>query len=301
MISLNLKANDEQQEIIKNYLQENVSETLAEKINNGVSIEKDGKPFISKKDLDGFMEYAGKLAQEQAGKGKRSAMVKDDVVFGWAIHYFEEDSIEGRLFNPDGTPYSPPKPKYQHKPTTTPPAPVKHVKKPDIQPNMFDLLCENNDAENTEENDEDITEEDMQEGLNELVKEETKVSPLYTQYLEIQKKYPDCIVALKVGDFYEVFGDNAVRISNELELTLTARDVGLKERIPIIGFPYHVSDVYFQKMINKGHKIAVAENNNSFILKNDEKIDLETGEILNATPSVDALKQLFGNAMEIKL
>ena len=74
MIVLNLKANDNQQERLKAYLQENASEILADKINKGVKIEKDGKQLISKKDLDGFLDYACKTAQEQAEKGKRSAI-----------------------------------------------------------------------------------------------------------------------------------------------------------------------------------------------------------------------------------
>ena len=74
MITLNLATKDSQQERFKNYLQENVSESLADKINNGVRITKDGKPYISKKDLDGFFEYACKTAQEQSEKGKRSAL-----------------------------------------------------------------------------------------------------------------------------------------------------------------------------------------------------------------------------------
>ena len=74
MIVLNLKTNDNQQERIKAYLQENASEILADKINKGVKTEKDGKQLISKKDLDDFLDYACKKAQEQAEKGKRSAI-----------------------------------------------------------------------------------------------------------------------------------------------------------------------------------------------------------------------------------
>lgn len=185
MIALDLKVNDEQQEIIKNYLQENVSDILAEKINKGINIIKNNTPLVSKKDLDGFMEYACKRAQEQAEKGKRSAVVKDDVVFGWAIHYFEEDSIEGTLYNPDGTKYEPPKTKSScnvtasegeaSKPTvlvTTPP-----VKK-DIQLNMFDLF--NSDEERVVSEKEKKSEcgngkeisEEKQETMDLLIKEE---------------------------------------------------------------------------------------------------------------------------------
>lgn len=309
MILLNLKANDSQQERVKNYLQENASEVLAEKINNGVEIVKDGKTLISKKDLDGFIEYACKTAQEQAEKGKRSAMVEDDVVFGWAIHYFEEDSIEGKLYNPDGTPYEPPKPKYTPKPTTT----VTPPPKKDIQPNMFDLLNKKEEPEEqTDENsedaddtEEDFTEEEKQEVFDELEKEETKkVNPLYTNYLKIQQKYPDCIVAYRLGDFYEIFGENAVKIANAIDLTLTGRDVGLSERIPMVGFPYHAADIYIQKIINNGHKVAIVESlNNVTVKKDDIKIDMETGEILQAADNnlVSVIQELFGNTMEIRL
>ena len=62
----------------------------------------------------------------------------------------------------------------------------------------------------------------------------------------------------RLGDFYEVFGDDAVTLSDELGLTLTGRDVGLESRVPMIGFPYHAADNYLQKIIQK-HKVAVAE------------------------------------------
>lgn len=312
MIVLNLKTNDNQQERLKAYLQENVSEILADKINNGVKIEKDGKTLISKKDLDGFIDFACKKAQEQAEKGKRSAMVEDETVFGWAMHYFEEDSIEGKLYNPDGTPYEPPKPKYTSKPVTT----VTPPPKKDIQPNMFDLLSKNEDADNqdgdntdieTEEPDDDeITEEEKQEVFAELEKEETKqISPIYTQYTDIQNKYPDCIIAYRLGDFYEVFGNKAVEISNILDLTLTGRDVGLPERIPIVGFPYHVADKYIGKLISKGYKVAVVEKTNEITIKQDNmRIDMQTGEILqndNNNALTAVLKGLFGDTMEIRL
>lgn len=105
---------------------------LPKKINNGVPIEKDGKQFISKKTLDAFIQYATAEARKLAEKGARSACVEDGVVYGWAIHYFEEDSIEGTLYNGDRTEYKsiikttlkvtakpapkePPKPKQQHR------------------------------------------------------------------------------------------------------------------------------------------------------------------------------------------
>ena len=110
MVRLNLTAVGAEQELIKKYLAENASDSLADKINNGIPIEKDGKTLISKKTLDGFMKYANEEARKLAAKGATSACVEDKIVYGWAMHYFEEDSIEGMLYNEDGTEYKPLKP-----------------------------------------------------------------------------------------------------------------------------------------------------------------------------------------------
>jgi len=137
MIILNLTAKTPEEKKLKEYLENNASEVLAEKINNGVRIVKDGKNLVSKKSLSTFMQYACEEARKQAEKGARFACVDDATVFGWAIHYFEEDSIEGTLYNEDGT---------EHKaaPKYTPP---KTVAKPTVaappQPQnmtLFDLL-----------------------------------------------------------------------------------------------------------------------------------------------------------------
>ena len=109
MVTLNLSAVGTEQELIKKYLSENASDSLADKINNGIPVEKDGKTLISKKTLDGFMKYANEEARKLAAKGATSACVEDKIVYGWAMHYFEEDSIEGALYNEDGTEYKPPK------------------------------------------------------------------------------------------------------------------------------------------------------------------------------------------------
>ena len=99
MPKLNLEAKNETQKIIKDYLEKNVSDILADKINNGVRIQKDGKTLISKKTLAGCMDFALKEAQKLTEKSARAACIQDSVVFGWAIHFFEEDSIEGTLYN----------------------------------------------------------------------------------------------------------------------------------------------------------------------------------------------------------
>ena len=128
MKHLNLETTNTAEQRIKEYLEQNVSDTLAEKINNGVQVEKDGKTLLNKKTLSGFMRYATDEARKLAEKGSSYACIEDSVVFGWAIHYFEEDSIEGTLYNADGTPYSPPKP--QRKATTPKPTPKKEETTP---------------------------------------------------------------------------------------------------------------------------------------------------------------------------
>ena len=102
-----LETKTKEQEILKAYLEENASETLIDKINNGVKVVKDGKTLISKKTLDTFMSYATEEAKKQAEQGAKCAMVVDAIVFGWLMHYFQEDSIEGILYNEDGTEYKP--------------------------------------------------------------------------------------------------------------------------------------------------------------------------------------------------
>ena len=109
MAQLKLTANTPSEQRILEYLQNNASETLAEKINNGTPFEKDGKPLTNKKSLSGFMKYACGEARNLAAKGETAACVEDSVVYGWAIHYFEEDSIEGTLYTLDGSEYIPEK------------------------------------------------------------------------------------------------------------------------------------------------------------------------------------------------
>ena len=107
MIALNLIAETNEDNLIKDYLENNVSKTLAYKINNGVEIIKDTTLVLNKKDLKGFWQYAQSEARKLADNGKQFACVEKNTVYGWAIHYFEESSIEGKLYNLDGTEYKP--------------------------------------------------------------------------------------------------------------------------------------------------------------------------------------------------
>lgn len=104
-MKLNLTANNTAEQAIKDYLEANASPTLANKINFGTPYTKDGKQLVNRKTLAGFFTYAHTEAHKLAEKGARFACVADNMVFGWAIHYFEEEAIVGDLFNSDGTPY----------------------------------------------------------------------------------------------------------------------------------------------------------------------------------------------------
>ena len=88
---------------------------------------------------------------------------------------------------------------------------------------------------------------------------ESTISPLYRRYLDAQQQKPQAVVVMRVGDFYEVMGENAVKVANELDITLTGRNVGLTERVPMCGFPYHVAEKYIEKILEK-HGVILAED-----------------------------------------
>ncbi len=343
MIELNLTANTESEKRILEYLQNNVSEFLADKINNGTPFEKDGKQLINKKTLSDFMKYACDEARKLAEKGANSACIEDSVVYGWAIHFFEEESIVGTLCNADGTEYKPVV-KAAAKPITKPV--VTETKPKQVQWSLFDMVNETaqesevkdtaNDTltEELDTDDEEFTEEEKLDAMRQVAEEEQsqaiepiveepKGNRLYQDYKLYQSERPTAVVALRLGDFYEVLGDNAVMVGNEMDLTITSCDVGLKERIPMVGFPYHAAENYFAKIVKK-HDLYIIENERdtqfiqSLLYVDNRLIDQDTGEIIDVTQTddctekrqyvppkhdqiIDYLTELFGNEMEIKL
>ncbi|HRF69849.1 MAG TPA: Cas9 inhibitor AcrIIA9 family protein [Candidatus Pelethenecus sp.] len=313
MIKLNLEAKNNSQQRILEYLQENASETLAEKINNGTPFEKGNKQLVGIKTLDGFMKFACDEARKQAEKGANSACVEDCIVFGWAIHYFEEDSIEGTLYNLDGTEYKPVVKAKTNKTTASIKTTTK-AKQNDNgikQTSFFDLFDEQPDEQenaenvskigaNTENNVEkdifkqdyieveepdnldDFMEDDETEEQEEL---QHPLSPLYARYIEIGERYLNNVIIQKLGDFYEIFDEYAVEISDKLDLTLTSRDFGFKSRTPMIGFPYHAADNYINK-IRQYYNVTIIDGNDikelpQIVMVDGTMIDKETGEILN--------------------
>lgn len=92
--------------------------------------------------------------------------------------------------------------------------------------------------------------------MSEIINE---VSPMMAKYLETKEEYKDCILFYRLGDFYEMFFDDAITVSKELELTLTGKSCGLEERAPMCGVPYHAVDTYLPRLVAKGYKVAICE------------------------------------------
>ena len=86
-----------------------------------------------------------------------------------------------------------------------------------------------------------------------------KLSPMMVEYKKTKEQYPDCILFYRLGDFYEMFFEDAVTVSRELRLTLTGKECGLEERAPMCGVPYHAVESYLTKLVQKGYKVAIAE------------------------------------------
>ena len=310
-MGLNLKANTPAEQQILEYLQNNASETLAEKINNGTPFEKDGKPLINKKTLAGFMKYACEEARNTVESGSPSACIEDSVVYGWAVHYFEEESIEGTLYTLDGEEYKPvTKAKNTQKSTYTP---TSAPKPQNQQTSLFDIISQENNFADTTEKEEKPIIQDNKTQVEETKEPETKqtLSPVYVEYKALKENYSDYVIAYRLGDFYEILGKDAVTIASELDLTLTGRECGLSYRIPMVGFPYHAAEVYFGKIARK-HNLVIRENDKDIQLidkiniDDNRLIDQDTGEILNqkdytTNNMIKILYSIFGNDIEVKL
>ena len=89
--------------------------------------------------------------------------------------------------------------------------------------------------------------------------DKSKLSPMMVQYMDIKDKYEDAIIFFRLGDFYEMFFEDAILASHELELTLTGKNCGLEERVPMCGVPFHSYLPYLEKLVNNGHKVAICE------------------------------------------
>lgn len=289
MTKLNLAAKGDDQIAVLNYLQQNASDVLADKINNGVQIVKDGVTLINKKTLDGFFRYATEEARKLVAKDARCACVLDRVVFGWAIHYFEEDEIEDTLYNLDGTEYKTVKPIAT--PTVTTKSVITKPKKNEGQLSIFDMTLPDNEPDDTDEDVCDDTEDlyEVQvvcEPTNQPTAQQVSIpiithndtqsstppqqsanthtddkAMFYYKYEIMQRQYPNNILLYRVGDFYEALDRNAELLARTIGLTLTGLSCGEAGRHPMCGIPYHALDVYVDK-IKQHFAITIMDSDN---------------------------------------
>lgn len=128
--------------------------------------------------------------------------------------------------------------------------------------------------------------------------EKTTVLPYYAEYLRVQKANPDSIVVYRLGDFYEVMGEKAEQAATILDLTLTGRDVGLDERIPMCGFPYHVAEQYIEKLLDKVSVVAVEPDKEPFFIKSHIEKP-KTPELVELSPEEsEELDRIFSEQEE---
>lgn len=324
MSKIALEAKTKEHEILKAYLEENASDILIEKINNGVKVQKDGKTLINKKTFETFMDFAAEEALKLAKKGARYAAFEGSIIIGWLIHYFEEESIEGTLYNEDGSEYKKPvtvkKPAYKTEVKIEAKPPEKKIGEvismfeglEDIFPNTKNNNGSNdNNDDIIEENEPEIEEEVIEEPAQKIEIEppiEEKPKPtLYDTYMEVQGRYPDHVIMKRMGDFYEIFGENATLIGNELNMTITSRELGNGHRFAMIGFSYHSLDAYVNRIL-KNYSIVIIENGEEIVRNKIEPVKIEnegivvdkkTGEVVDeelpySIEHVAILAEIFG-------
>jgi DNA mismatch repair protein MutS len=131
-----------------------------------------------------------------------------------------------------------------------------------------------------------------------------KVTPMMRQYLEIKSKNEDVIIFFRLGDFYEMFFEDATLVSRELELTLTGKSAGLDEKIPMCGIPHHAANIYIEKLVEKGYKIGICEqledpkNVEKGIVKRDLIQIISRGTVINDESLVSFENNYIGNILE---
>ena len=157
----------------------------------------------------------------------------------------------------------------------------------------------------TDNPEEEVNEAD-ETAVEEKKEEPSGLSPLFLKYYTYVDKYPNDIIAMRVGDFYEVFGIYAKQVAEVAELTLTSRDMGLPERMEMVGFPYHIKEKYIAKIQNH-YAITVVDSEKeivSYPVQMPEiKVNTETGEVLEETlhdpELVAVVKRILGEEIEV--
>ena len=133
-----------------------------------------------------------------------------------------------------------------------------------------------------------------------------KVTPMMKQYLEIKAKNEDVIIFFRLGDFYEMFFEDALLVSHELELTLTGKNAGLGEKIPMCGIPHHAANVYIEKLVDKGYRIGICEqledpkDIEKGIVKRDIIQIISKGTIINDESLNEQENNYIGSLLDFK-
>ena len=132
-----------------------------------------------------------------------------------------------------------------------------------------------------------------------------KVSPMMKQYIEVKKENLDTIIFFRLGDFYEMFFEDAENISKELELTLTGKNCGLDERVPMCGIPYHAVDIYINKLIDKGYRVAICEQmedpkSTKTLVKRDVVQVVSSGTRMNSDMLDEKSNNYIGSILDLK-
>ena len=130
--------------------------------------------------------------------------------------------------------------------------------------------------------------------------DKNKLAPMMKHYVELKEKYQDVILLYRLGDFYEMFFEDAELVSHELELTLTGRNAGLEERVPMCGVPHHAVDIYVDKLVKKGYKVAICEQledpkNTKGIVKRDVTEVISSGTIVNCNSLDEKINNYIGS------
>lgn len=132
-----------------------------------------------------------------------------------------------------------------------------------------------------------------------------KLSPMMKQYVEIKKQNQDVIILFRLGDFYEMFFEDAIEVSRELELTLTGKNAGLDERVPMCGVPHHAANIYIEKLIEKGYKVGICEQmedpkNTKGLVKRDLVNIVSSGTILDSEILNEKENNYIGSLIDVK-
>ena len=133
----------------------------------------------------------------------------------------------------------------------------------------------------------------------------TKVSPMMKQYIDVKNENLDTVIFFRVGDFYEMFFEDAINVSRDLELTLTGKSCGLEERVPMCGVPYHAAEIYINKLLEKGYKVAICEQvedpkTTKTLVKRDIIQVVSSGTQMNSDMLDEKSNNYIGNVLDIK-